>query len=223
MSEPLIITIDGPAGTGKSTVAAALAGRLGLARLDTGAMYRTAALIALREHIDPTNGPAIAEACSKHAIEFDTSVDPPVMRLDGVDVEAQIRSGEVGAVVSEVSAAPEVRSLMVRMQRAVAQACPRLVSEGRDQGSVVFPDADVRFYLTADVKERIQRRVQQLERRGQVADAQAVADEINHRDGIDASRAAAPLVEPEGALRVDSTGMTIDEVVQMMVEMVEAA
>jgi cytidylate kinase len=216
VSESLIITIDGPAGTGKSTIAAALAGRFGLARLDTGAMYRTVALIALRESIDVSDGDALAAATAAHELRCDLSADPPLMLLDGEDVEPFIRSADIGGIVSEVSTAVPVRTALVDMQRATARAHPRLVSEGRDQGSVVFPDAQVRFYLTADLDERVRRRVGQLAQGGGAVDQGAVEAEIRHRDSIDASRVTSPLQCPDGAIRVDSSGMSIAQVVDAL-------
>jgi cytidylate kinase len=216
VSEPLIITIDGPAGTGKSTIAAALAGRFGLARLDTGAMYRTVALIALRESIDVSDGDALAAATAAHDLRCDLSADPPLMLLDGEDVEPFIRSTDIGGIVSEVSTAVPVRAALVDMQRATARAHPRLVSEGRDQGSVVFPNAQVRFYLTADLDERVRRRVGQLAQGGAAVDPGEVEAEIRHRDSIDASRVTSPLRCPDGAIRVDSSGMSIKQVVDAL-------
>jgi len=222
VNDPLIITIDGPAGTGKSTVAAELSRRLGIARLDTGAMYRTAALVVFREGVDPTDGDAIVQACAAHELLYDLSGDQPGMLLDGEDVEPFIRSAEIGAIVSEVSVPPVVRDVMVRMQRAAAEAYPRLVSEGRDQGSVVFPNAQARFFLTADADERVQRRLKQLHAAGRPVDASTIAAEIAHRDHIDASREAAPLMCPEGAIRIDSTHMLIEDVVEVMLRHVRA-
>jgi cytidylate kinase len=216
VSEQLIITIDGPAGTGKSTVAARLAKKLGVARLDTGAMYRTVALIAFREGIDPTDGDALVQAIAAHTLHYDLSTDPPEMQLDGESVEPYIRNAEIGAIVSEVSVPASVRAIMGRMQREAAALCPRLVSEGRDQGSVVFPEAALRFYLTAEVEQRVRRRLRQLRAMGRPADAEAVANEIAHRDHVDASRTAAPLVCPEGAIRIDSTNIDTDAVVEVM-------
>jgi cytidylate kinase len=222
VSEPLIITIDGPAGTGKSTVAAGLAKRLGLARLDTGAMYRTVALLSIREHIDPADGDALVAAIQRHELRCDLASDPPRMLLDGEDVEPAIRQADVGAIVSEVSVPPQVRQAMVDMQRATARAYPRLVSEGRDQGSVVFPEAQARFFLTADASERVKRRVRQLRARGVDVDEAAIAAEINHRDRIDGGRAVAPLVCPEGAIRLDTTGLRREEVIDVMEASVRA-
>ncbi len=223
MNDPLIITIDGPAGTGKSTVAAELSKQLGIAKLDTGAMYRTAALVVFREGVDPTDGDAIVQACAAHELLYDLSTDPPRMLLDGKDVEPYIRNPEIGAIVSEVSVPRVVRDVMVRMQRAAAEAYPRLVTEGRDQGSVVFPDAQARFFMTADADVRVERRLKQLLAAGRPADASAIASEIAHRDHIDASREAAPLMCPDGAIRIDSTDMSIEDVVDLMLGHVRAA
>lgn len=216
LPDQLIITIDGPAGTGKSTVAAALAERLGLARLDTGAMYRTVALLALRESIDTADGPALAAAVAAHELRCDLSANPPLMLLDGEDVEPFIRSAQIGGIVSEVSVSAEIRSAMVAMQRATADAHPRIVSEGRDQGSVVFPHAQVRFFLTADLKERVRRRVGQLRAAGTEVDPAAVEAEIQHRDSIDQSRVISPLQCPEGAIRVETSGMSIEQVIDTL-------
>lgn len=214
---PLIVTIDGPAGTGKSTVAQLVAERLGLKVLDTGAMYRAATLLALRFGTDPSDGPAIADAIETHAIEVDFAVDPPTLHLDGRDPGDALRSREVEAIVSIVAAQPEVRDRLVAVQRSIARSHPHLVTEGRDQGSVVFPDAQARFYLTASSAIRAARRVDQLRRKGQSPDPAEIRDGIEARDRLDAGRSDGPLTRPDGAIEIDTDALGLDEVVELMI------
>ncbi|MHC5005470.1 MAG: (d)CMP kinase [Planctomycetota bacterium] len=212
----MIITIDGPAGTGKSTVAHGLARRLGLDFLDTGAMYRAAALVAIRRGIDPEDGPALAAAVEEADLHFDWSADPPRMMLGEDDVSDEIRTLEVSRIVSTVAARREVRAVLVARQRLIARRHPRLVSEGRDQGSVVFPTASLRFYLDADVAVRAERRAMQLSAAGRAVDRQSVIDDIRRRDELDATRRAGPLVRPEGAIDIDTGLRSADAVVALM-------
>ncbi len=210
----VIITIDGPAGTGKSTVARLLARRLGLAFLDTGAMYRAAALLAIEEGMAPDDGPALAKAVGRIDLHFDFADDPPRVMLGDRDVSLRIRDLDVGEIVSVVAAQGPLRRVLVGMQRAIARAHPRLVSEGRDQGSVVFPDAAVRFYLDADVAERARRRAEQLEAAGIKVDHDRVIREISQRDELDSGRTDGPLLRPPGAIEIDSSRRTAEEVVE---------
>lgn len=214
--QPVIVTIDGPAGTGKSTVAHRLALRLGLEFLDTGAMYRAAALIALEHEIDPADGRTLAAAVGELDLHFDWTSDPPRTMLGGRDVTRRIRDLDVSGIVSTVAAQTELRRVMVQQQRDIAARHPRLVTEGRDQGSVVFPDASVRFFLHADVAVRAQRRIDQLSSAGQSIDRDRIVRDIKHRDRVDASRTDGPLVRPEGAIDIDSGDRTADEVVDVM-------
>ncbi|MHC4948396.1 MAG: (d)CMP kinase [Planctomycetota bacterium] len=212
----LIITIDGPAGTGKSTVAHGLARRLGLEFLDTGAMYRAAALVAIEAGLDPQDGAGLAAAVAAADMHFDWTADPPRLLLGDRDVSDRIRSLDVSGVVSRVAARPELRRVLVARQRRIAERHPRLVSEGRDQGSVVFPDASVRFFLDADVGVRAERRVAQLAAAGRPADPERVMSDIRRRDELDASRPDGPLVRPRGATVVDTGRRTADEVVDVL-------
>ncbi len=212
-SHKLIITIDGPAGSGKSTAAQILAGRLDLSVLDTGAMYRTASLIALREGIDPEDGPQLAKRIMDRGIQIDFNVNPPRIRLDNVLLDEEIRSREVEDIVSRVAAQSHVRRALVAVQRKIASQHPRLVTEGRDQGSVVFPDAAVRFFLTASADLRAGRRVDQLRARGVMANLDEVQSGIEQRDLLDATRPDAPLIKPEGAIVINTDHLTLDEVV----------
>jgi cytidylate kinase len=212
----IIITIDGPAGTGKSAVAHRLARRLGLDYLDTGAMYRAAALLALEQGIDPADGVALAEALRRVGVRFDFTSEPPRLLVDRRDVSARIRDMDVSAVVSIVAAQKPVRAVLVEQQRRIADEHPRLVTEGRDQGSVVFPDAPLRFYLDADPAERARRRIAQLAEQGRAVDEDAVVRDIRERDELDRTRADAPLIRPEGAIVVDTTDLSLEDVVRTL-------
>lgn len=213
----LVITIDGPAGTGKSTVARRVAESLGLEVLDTGAMYRAVSLVAVRSGVDPADEAAVLAALDRHPVDVDTSVSPFVTTIEGVDPGDAIRGAEVESIVSIVAALSGVRSRLVELQRAVGDRSPRLVTEGRDQGSVVFPDATVRFYLTASADTRADRRVAQIRDRGDDADRGSILAGIESRDRLDASRRDAPLVRPEGAVVVDTDRLSLDEVVDRLI------
>lgn len=213
LDQPTIITIDGPAGTGKSSVARILARRLGLDFLDTGAMYRAAALIALRAHIPIADHAALVRAVEDADLRFDWSLDPPEILVSGEPVGAQIRTPEVTRIVSGVAAIRELRTHLVERQRDIARKHPRLVSEGRDQGSVVFPDAHVKFYLDASAQVRACRRAEQLRAGGQSADERLLLDEIIARDHSDMNRSDGPLVRPLGGIIVDTSDLEFDLVV----------
>jgi cytidylate kinase len=212
----VIITIDGPAGTGKSTVAHRLAAALGLEFLDTGAMYRAAALAALESSLDGDDGAAIADVLRGAPMRFDWSVDPPALHMGDRDVSERLRDADVSRIVSRVAAQPAVRSVLVEQQRRIAAEHPRLVTEGRDQGSVVFPDAPLRLYLDADVAIRAQRRIDQLRAAGRTVDEGVIIEEIRNRDHIDSTRADGPLIRPKGAVSVDTSNRTLEEVVDLL-------
>jgi cytidylate kinase len=218
----LIVTIDGPAGTGKSAVSQQLAERLGLDCLDTGAMYRCVSLLALRCGVDPADEVGLMRLIDTHTIDFDWQCYPPAILLDKQPVEGEIRTGDVGRVVSIVAAIAPVRTAMVERQRAIADVHPRLVSEGRDQGSVVFPDAEVRFFLTADPEIRIQRRVRQLESRGRKVNVDAIRAEIEGRDTLDSTRAVGPLMCPVGAIEIDTSAVGLVGVVEQLEQAVRS-
>ena len=212
----IIITIDGAAGTGKSTAAHRLAQRLGLDFLDTGAMYRGVTLLTIERNIDPNDGLSIADALGSVDMHFDWTTDPPALLIDERDVSQAIRAMEVSRHVSIVAAHPEVRHALVTQQRAISQRHPRLVTEGRDQGSVVFPDAPMRFFLQADVAVRAGRRLDQLRAAGQSVEMADVIADIERRDAIDAGRATNPLIVPDGAIIIETDDNTLDEVVAML-------
>jgi len=216
MLPPVIITIDGPAGTGKSTLAHLLAQRLGLEFLDTGAMYRAAALIALEQEIPPERGGDLAHAVADADMHFDWKADPPRLMLGRRDVSGRIRDMDVSGIVSMVAAQRSVRGVLVEAQRRIASQHPRLVSEGRDQGSVVFPEAPLRFYLTADAQVRADRRAAQLAAAGKSVDRAHVVRDILERDQIDRTRSDGPLIRPQGAIDIDTGDGDAEHVVSRL-------
>ncbi len=219
MGERLIITIDGPAGTGKSTVARALAHRLGLDLLDTGAMYRAAAAIAIEAGIDPTDSSMHARLVAeveRHDLHFDFDMDPPTLLCRGESIMHRLRDSDVTRLVSPVAAIDKLRQEMVKKQRQIAMAHPRLVTEGRDQGSVVFPDADVKFYMFASARVRAERRADQLRAAGREADVDRLEQEIQQRDDSDTRRTVGPLTCPADAERIDTSDMGFDQVVDAL-------
>ena len=200
-----VIAIDGPAGSGKTTVARALAARVGLEYLDTGAMYRAVAFAVLRRGVDPDESEQVAGV----AASMELTLDGGYCLVDGVDAPVNIRGSEVTRVGSIVSAIPGVRAEMVDRQRAWVAARGGGVIEGRDIGSVVFPDADAKVYLTASADVRARRRSDQDD----AADVEAVAADIRRRDEADSDRRASPLIRANGAVEIDTTTLGVDETV----------
>jgi len=212
-----VVALDGPSGTGKSTVARRLATRLGARYLDTGAMYRAATVAALRKGVDLGDGVAITDVVENARIEISTDPEHASVTLDGEPVDAEIRSADTTAAVSAVSAVPAVRALLVDAQRALI-GDGGIVVEGRDIGSVVWPTARPKVYLTASPEARARRRA------GEVGgDVATVAADIARRDGLDSSRAASPLTQVADAIELDTTELGIDEVVDRLVELAAAA
>lgn len=210
----MIVAIDGPAGAGKSSVARRLAERLGLALLDTGAMYRAVTLAALREHIEPGDGEALTALAARLVLDFDAEGR---VSLDGEPAEPAIRGGEVERNVSEVSAHKGVRDQVVAQQRAVAERLGGLVAEGRDLTTVVFPDADHKFFLWASPRERARRRAEERGAPERIDDFQ---QEIERRDHRDMSREHSPLRQAEDAVRVDTDGLDLEQVVERLVALI---
>ena len=208
---PRVIAIDGPAGSGKSTVARAVADRLALEYLDTGAMYRGVAHAVLRRGIDPTDAAAVADVA--RAVVLDVTRSRCL--VDGEDASSAIRGPEVTGAVSAVAANPDVRIEMVARQRAWVDELGGGVMEGRDIGSVVFPEAELKVYLTASPEVRARRRAAEVPG----LDVEAVAADIGRRDEADSSRAASPLVAADGARVLDTSELTVDGVVDAIVEM----
>ena len=196
-----VIAIDGPAGSGKSTIARAIARRLALGYLDTGAMYRSVAFAVLRDGLDPADADAVGRLAASMALEVADKVV-----VDGEDATAAIRGPEVSAVVSVVAAHPPVREELVRRQRAWVDAHDGGVVEGRDIGTVVFPSATIKVFLTASEQERIRRRAAEA--------GEAVAAHVVARDRIDSSRAVSPLVAADDAIVIDTTDRAIDDIVE---------
>ncbi|MGV9743632.1 (d)CMP kinase [Rhodococcus zopfii] len=216
----LIIAMDGPSGTGKSTVSKRLARHLGAAYLDTGAMYRVATLHALRRGTDLTDPDAIAAATAD--LPWSIGTDPEIedIRLDGQDVRHEIRGAEVTAAVSAVSAVPQVRAMLVAAQQRLGRDAGRIVVEGRDIGTVVFPDADVKIYLTASAEARAHRRNSQNIAEGRGDDYDAVLAAVQRRDHLDSTRVVSPLRAADAAVQVDTSDMNIDEVIAALVAVV---
>lgn len=211
-----VVAIDGPAGSGKSTVARAVAARLDLEVLDTGAMYRAVTLAVLTAGVSPED----AEACARAAVAARLDLGDRVL-LDGRDVTEEIRGPAVTASVSVVSAHPAVRRELVARQRAWADAHGGAVVEGRDIGTVVFPDAAVKVFLTASDEERARRRARDEAAASRESDVEAVRADLARRDSLDSGRAASPLVAAPDAILVDSTERSVDEVVAAIVEAFE--
>ncbi|KKF01462.1 (d)CMP kinase [Mycolicibacterium obuense] len=221
MTRPVVIAIDGPAGTGKSTVARGLATALQARYLDTGAMYRIVTLSALRQGVDLDDPTAIAAAVQNTdmAVGHDPAEDRSF--LAGEDVSAEIRGDAVTKAVSAVSAVPEVRARLVALQRNLADGAGPVVVEGRDIGTVVLPDADVKIFLTASAEERARRRNDQNVASGLRDDFDAVLADVRRRDHLDSTRAVSPLRAADDALVVDTSDMTQDQVIGHLTALVE--
>lgn len=209
-----VIAIDGPAGAGKSTVGRAVAAQLGVGYLDTGAMYRAVTFAVLRRGVDPKNAEAVGEVAHTISLHIQDVDGGAVVIVDGEDATRDIRGREVTAAVSAIAANSAVRAELVRRQRAWIEEHGGGVVEGRDIGSVVFPDADLKLFVTASAHKRAERRVAEIG--GDVAEVEA---SIIERDRKDSSRTDSPLIEASGATLVDTTGMTIDEVVANVLEL----
>ena len=217
----LVITIDGPAASGKSTVARLLADRLGVTFLDTGAMYRAVTLAGVRDRVDLTDEGRLLEVLGRHRFDFEIAGGKMVVRVDGEDVTGAIRDNDLTGKVRHVASAPLVRQGLVEMQRDFAAKHRRIVTEGRDQGTVAFPDADVKFYLTADATERARRRKAELDAKGENADLKQIRRSIEARDKSDEDRAVGPLKPAADAIVLDTTGLSIQEVADRAYQRVE--
>jgi len=210
------IAIDGPAGAGKSTIAKKVSAKLGYIYLDTGAMYRAVALKAIQSGMDTKNQQGLAGIMDKLDIAISHDNNLQKIFLDGADVSEAIRTAEVSAGASNVAAFPEVRLKMVELQRRIAAGAD-VVMDGRDIGSYVLPDADLKIFLTASVEERARRRFEELLQKGQQVTFEAVRQEMVQRDENDSSRALAPLIKVPDAIEIDSTALEIEEVVEKII------
>lgn len=223
----LVIAVDGPSGSGKSSVSKGVAQALGLQYLDTGAMYRAAAWWMLEHGVDLNEPTSIASQAVALSVESGTDPADPMIWVSGVDVSEPIRTAAVTGAVSAVSAVPEIRAKLVALQREqVLAACergPGIVVEGRDIGTVVLPTADLKIFLIADQAARAQRRAAQDEREGRVGDVASTADSLAARDAADSSRQASPLTQASDAHLVDATYLTLPEVIDEVLAMVVSA
>lgn len=221
-----MITVDGPAGAGKSTVAQALADRLGFIYLDTGAIYRTVAFEAKRKGIDWSDETAVAalarDIVARRRLEFRRDIGGrQQVILDGVGVSESIRRAEISTGASVVSAHPSVRQELLVLQREIATT-GAVIMEGRDTGTVVYPQADVKFFMTASPEERALRRFEELKGKGMSVDLAQTLIEIRQRDERDTQRAAAPLRRADDAIEIETTGVPFEDVVRGMLERIEA-
>ena len=221
MNEKLIIAVDGPAGSGKSTVSKLIARRLGLLYIDTGAMYRALTLKALKENIDLDDEGSLTKLAERVDINLTHENGNLRVYLDGKDVSKDIRTPELTGNVKFIARVPGVRAHMVELQRKVASQGSGAVLEGRDIGTVVFPQAKNKFYLDASVDERAKRRCKELKEDGQSVDAEQIKRDILIRDESDKTRKVAPLKEAKDAVRIDTTNLSIEEVVDRIISMLK--
>ncbi|MBS7329252.1 MAG: (d)CMP kinase [Lachnospiraceae bacterium] len=214
------IAIDGPAGAGKSTIAKKVAKKMGYIYVDTGAMYRAMALFMIKQGIDPSDAPSIEEACKIADISIEYRDGEQVVLLNGENVNAYLRTEEVGNMASVTSVNAKVREKLVELQQKLAKT-KDVVMDGRDIGTVVLPNAEVKVYLTASSLVRAQRRALELEAKGESADLSKIEADIIERDNRDMTRAISPLKQAEDATLIDSSYMTIDEVVEAILNLVK--
>jgi cytidylate kinase len=219
VTTPLVITIDGPAGAGKSTVAQELAARLGLNYVDSGATYRAAALKVLETGVSPEDEASVAKVVECAEIQFTTGESHSRVSLDGRDVSQAIRTPEVTLAAAKVSRLPEVRKKLIALQRSLVRG-RGVVMEGRDIGTVVFPDAPLKIFLKADVEERARRRLKQDQEDNRGASLEQTAYEIGRRDQLDAERKISPLVPAADAVEIDSTNLNASQVVERILDLV---
>lgn len=219
--EGLILAVDGPSGTGKSTTCRVLAKQLDAKYIDTGAMYRVATLAVLRQGVDPADKEAVISATANLPLEVSDDPDSTQVLFDGADVSRVIRGDEVTQNVSAVSAIPEVRENLVSLQRTLAQRAHRAIVEGRDIGTVVLADAPAKAFMTASAEVRAQRRHDQNEKAGIASDFESVLADVQRRDAADSSRATSPLRPADDATIVDTSDMSPEDVVQALINVVK--
>ncbi len=220
MNKRLIIAIDGPSGAGKSTLSKALAKKLDYLNIDTGAMYRSVALLAGQQQIDPQDETALKILCADMSIEFVGEATSERVIVNGIDVSAAIRTPAVSLLTAQVAACPAVREAMMMLQRKMGEG-GGVVLEGRDIGTVVFPYADIKFFLSATAAERGLRRYEELKEKGIDIDLQQTIAEVEARDAVDTARTHAPLKQADDALVVDSTHLSIEDVLEKMLLVVK--
>ncbi len=216
-----LVTIDGPAGSGKSTVARCLAQKIGAAFLDTGAMYRAVTWAAVQEGVNLNDDAQLERVIDNHSFDFQVLGDTTMVTVDGVDITGQIRTVELTANVRYVAASAAARARLVQMQRQFAQGHDRVVTEGRDQGTVAFPEADVKIFLVADAAERARRRKIELDAQGTRTDVSELQKAIEARDKSDEDRSVGPLKPAVDAVLIDTTKLGIEDVVDRVVRLIE--
>lgn len=216
-TERCVVAVDGPSGSGKSTVSRRLAGAIGARYLDTGAMYRAVTWAVLRSGVDPSDAESVTKVAGEVDLKIGVDPEAPSVTADGIAIDREIRGPEVTGAVSAVSAVPAVREILVRRQREMIAAAGRIVVEGRDIGSVVAPDADLKVYLTASADARARRRSAE-----NAADLARTAAELARRDRLDSTRAIDPLRQAPDAIVLDTTELGIDEVVDRLRELLAA-
>ncbi len=219
MAKKLIVAIDGPSGAGKSTLSKALAKKIGYTNIDTGAMYRAVALLARRRQIAAADEQGLQRLCSELRIKFVREADLERVFINGEDVSQAIRTPELSLLTAKVAACPAVREALVFLQRQMGEA-GGVVLEGRDIGTVVFPQAEVKFFLSATAEERGRRRYEELRGKGIDVDLQQTIAEVKERDTADSAREHAPLKRAEDAINIDSTKLSIDEVLVEMLRVI---
>jgi len=211
----LVIAIDGPSGAGKSTAARLLAERMGYIYVDTGAMYRAIGWKTKQEGIDPTDENKLADLCARSEVTIKKDISDPRFYVDGIDVTGEIRTPEMGMIASLVSKSPAVRARLLLLQRELGRS-GGVVMDGRDIGTVVCPNADVKFFLDASVEERGRRRYLELKEKGMDVDCSRITREIEERDQQDSGREIAPLKKADDALLIDTTTLSIGETIDRM-------
>lgn len=214
-----VLAIDGPSGAGKGTVSRAVAKKLGWNYLDSGSIYRSLAISVLDKQADLGDEDKMAEVAGTMNLSFDCG-DELIVRLDGVDITHRLPTEETGAIASKIAAYPKVRAVLLQKQKDFRQA-PGLVADGRDMGTVVFADAEIKVFLTASAEERAKRRFKQLKEKGIDANIEKITKEIQERDRRDSERKAAPLVAADDALYLDSSTLSIDEVINKVLALTE--
>lgn len=217
----MVITIDGPAASGKSTAARMLARKLGAGFLDTGAMYRAVTLAAMQAEVDMTDQEKLLGVMKKSEFQFYLRDGKMVVCINGIDVTEQIRQPQITANARYIASSPKAREKLVQMQRQFASGRQKIVTEGRDQGTVAFSDADIKFYLTADSIERARRRQAELRAKGGDQSLEQIQKAIEERDKSDENRTVGPLRPAEDAIVVDTTDLSIEEVVEKLLSCVK--